>query len=287
MRLPTPLLRRNPYVHKNSFGHVLILSGSARMLGAGALSGLAAMRTGAGLVTLGVPESLNLVLQKKISPVLMTLPLKETPHQTISFSAFEQLKHRLGTFQVIAAGPGLSREPSTKKFIYKIIEKTENVLVLDADALTAVSQNLSILAMSNARKILTPHPGEMARLTSLRVPDIEKNREQISLAFAKKYCCVILLKGHRTVVASPEGKIYINKTGNAGMAKAGSGDVLTGMIAALSSQGVDEFTAAKTGAFLHGRAGDLAAKKKTMASMIASDIIDCIPLAIKTANRNF
>ena len=130
-------------------------------------------------------------------------------------------------------------------------------------------------------KVLTPHPGEMARLTGKPVQAVETDRKGIALGFARRYGCVVLLKGHRTVVASPDGRVYVNTTGNAGMATAGSGDVLTGMTAALLAQGVGAFEAARTGAYLHGKAGDMAAKIKGRAGMIASDIIACVPGAIK------
>lgn len=281
MRLPAPLLRLNPRVHKNDFGHILILGGSPRMLGASALCGLAAMRTGAGLVTLGVPESLNTTLQKKISSVLMTWPLKETRRHTIAEQAFSQLKGSLSRFDVIALGPGLSQEPGTIKFVNKILVSATNFLVIDADALNAISRNTALLSRSKARMILTPHPGEMSRLTGMGTRNIEKNRKTVAKNFARKFNCVLVLKGHGTVVASPTGRVFTNSTGNPGMATAGSGDVLTGMIAALAGQGLDDFTAAKLGVILHGQAGDMAAKKKTRAGMIAADMIDCIPQALK------
>ncbi len=280
MRLPTLLSRRNPKAFKNMYGHVLLLSGSRNMPGAASLSGLAAMRCGAGLVTLGIPKGLNAVIQKKTSPVIMTLPLDQTPQQTISAAAYSQLKDHIKTYQAVGIGPGLSRNPGTQRFILKIIETCAQPLVIDADALNAVAGNLKSLTRTTTLKILTPHPGEMARLTALKKKDVEKNREKIAKEFAVKHYCILLLKGHRTVVASPQGKTYINTTGNPGMATAGSGDVLTGMITAFLGQGLSGFEAAKWGAYLHGKAGDLAAKQKTRLSMIATDIIENIPTAV-------
>jgi ADP-dependent NAD(P)H-hydrate dehydratase / NAD(P)H-hydrate epimerase len=285
MRLPTPLLRLNPNVHKNDFGHVLILAGSARMLGAGALCGLAAMRSGAGLVTLGVPKSLVVALQKINSPVIMALPLKETRAHSISSFAFDQLKHSMNKYQAIAIGPGLSTESSTQQFILKIIEYAQAPIVIDADALSVIAKSLSLLIKSRAPKVLTPHPGEMAKLIPCSKTEVENNRETIAREFAQKYQCVLVLKGHRTIVASPDGEIYKNQTGNSGMATAGSGDVLTGMISAMLGQSVNPFTAAKSAVYLHGLAGDLAARKKTRAAMLATDIIDCIPKAIQQSSR--
>jgi NAD(P)H-hydrate epimerase len=282
MRLPTPLLRRKPDVYKNQFGHVLILAGSRRMLGAGALASLSAIRSGAGLVTLGIPQSLNLTAQKKIDNVIMTLPLKETREQTLSFSAYKQVKASFSTYSVIAIGPGLSQNPSTQRFIWSIIETSPVPLIIDADALNALCRNPKVLTKTKTTKILTPHPVEMSRLINRRKQDVERNRKGIAQEFANRHTCVLLLKGNKTVVASPGKKVYTNASGNAGMATAGSGDVLTGMIAAFTAQGLTGFDAAKYGAYVHGKAGDLAAKAKTRLSMTASDIIECIPKAIQS-----
>ncbi len=277
MRLPAPLSRKKQNVHKNDFGHVLILAGSRQMVGAAALTSLAAMRAGAGLVTVGLPGSLNSVIQKKISPVVMTLPLPETSQQSLSVGAFKQIK----TFpcDVAAIGPGLSRHPQTRRLILNIIVSIKRPLVIDADALNAVSTHTQILLKNRGIKILTPHPGEMARLTGLKKEFIERNRLMVSKNFAARFRCTVILKGHHSLVVSPQGKTYLNKTGNPGMATAGSGDVLTGIISAFLAQGLDGFEAAKLAVYIHGRAGDLAAKAKTKISLIATDIIEYLPPA--------
>jgi NAD(P)H-hydrate epimerase len=154
-------------------------------------------------------------------------------------------------------------------------------MVIDADGLNALAEDPKILLKAPAARILTPHPGEMSRLTGKGKSFIENNRTTATKNFAKKYRCILVLKGHRTIVAEPNGKIYINRTGNAGMAKAGSGDVLTGIITALLAQGIEPFTAARWSVFLHGRAGDLAAKTKGKASLIATDLIDYLSQAIR------
>ncbi len=281
MPLPLPLLRLNPKNCKNDFGHVLVLAGSSSMLGAGPLVALAAMRSGAGLTTIGVPKSLNLSLQKKISPVIMTWPLAETTHGTFSSKAYLAIWARLKNFGVLAIGPGLSQNRDTQKLILKLIAHCPIPIVIDADALNAVSLDLCVLQKSPCVKILTPHPGEMARLTGLTKIVIEKSRKHTAADFAKSFNVTLVLKGHRSIVASPDGKIYTNTTGNVGMATAGSGDVLTGMIAALLAQGLDAFTAARLGVTLHGLAGDLAAKEKTKVGLIATDLIEKIPAALK------
>ena len=279
MRLPAPLSQRKSDTRKNNYGHILILAGSKGMIGAAALTSLAAMRAGAGLVTVGIPESLNAVVQKKVANVVMTWPLRETRAQTIGLKAFSQIEKSYKNYGVIAVGPGLSRHPNTQKLILKVIAASSVPLVIDADALNALAGHLEILKKTTTIKILTPHAGEMARLT--KKLNIKKQRSKMAQEFAKKYNCIVLLKGHRTVVASPDGKMYVNKTGNPGMATAGSGDVLTGMIAALLGQGLSGFEAAKYGAYIHGKAGDLAARAKTQMALIASDIIEYIPKTIK------
>lgn len=284
MRLPAPLLRLKKDVHKNTFGHVLILAGSRSMLGAASLTSLAAIRSGAGLASLGIPKSLNATVQKKISNVIMTVPLVETREQTLALSCLKQIRNMYKKFDAIAIGPGLSTHTGTQKLIREVIQTSPVPLVIDADALTALSGHLNILTATRTMKVLTPHPGEMARLTGKTKSAIEASRRKAASDFSKKYRCVLLLKGHETVISSPDGKVYINKTGNPGMATAGSGDVLTGMIAAFIAQGLTGFEAAKYGAFLHGKAGDAAAAARSKLAMIASDIIDSIPKAVRSCH---
>ncbi|MCA9407323.1 MAG: NAD(P)H-hydrate dehydratase [Candidatus Omnitrophica bacterium] len=286
MRLPALLSRRQRNVHKNDFGHVLIIAGSNRYLGAGALCALASARSGAGLVTLAVPQSLNTPAQKKVANVVMTLPLKETLQQTIALTAYPQIAEFYPKIKAIAVGPGMTTNPMTKKFILKLIQSSPVPLIIDADALNALSGHLNSLTKTPTLKILTPHPGEMARLLNIDKKRIEADRKKYAQEFAQKYQCFLILKGHQTVVASPQGKIYVNKTGNPGMATGGTGDVLTGIIAAFIAQGVDGFAAAKFGVYLHGYAGDLAARNKTRVAMIASDIIESLPQSLAKLSKH-
>jgi hydroxyethylthiazole kinase-like uncharacterized protein yjeF len=281
MHLPAVLLRHSKNVYKNNFGRVFVLAGSQNMLGAGALTSLSAMRAGAGLVTLGVPQSLNPIAQKKISNVVMTLPLKETSSKTVSLSAFTQIQDFIKRCQALAIGPGLSTHPSTQKLCLRIIKEIDTPMVIDADGLNNIVGHLDILREKNSEKILTPHPGEMARLLNIKPNAVEKNRKTVAINFAKKYQCVVILKGHQSIVASPSGPYFMNSTGNAGMATAGSGDVLTGIIVAFLAQGLKAFEAAKFGVYIHGLAGDLAAKHKTKVGMIATDIIDSLAATFK------
>ena len=277
MPLPAPLSRSNPRSSKKDFGHLLIIAGSPSMLGAAALSSLAAMRSGAGLVTAAVGQNLNLILQKKISNCVMTKPLAQSRSGALSLKAYGQLKKIWDRFDAIAIGPGLGREPVTQQLARQVILHCPKPLVIDADALFALTGHTQILLKAKAARVLTPHCTEMSRLTNRSSSVIEASRLKTAHDFACRYNCVILLKGHRSVVASPQGKMYINRTGNVGMATAGSGDVLTGMITAFLGQGMSPFDAAKYGAYYHGKAGDLAARKKSKVSMIASDIIEQIP----------
>ena len=269
MPLPAPLSRSTPRLSKKDFGHLLIIAGSPSMLGAAALSSLAAMRCGAGLVTAAVPRGLNLTLQKKISNVVMTKPLSQSRCGAFSLKAYAQLKKIWDRFDAIAIGPGLGREWTTLQLARQVIIHCPKPLVIDADALFALAGHTQILLKAKAPRVLTPHCPEMSRLSNLSARD-----------FARRYHCVLLLKGHRTVVASAQGKTYINRTGNVGMATAGSGDVLTGMITAFLGQGMGPFDAAKYGAYYHGKAGDLAARLQGKVGMIASDIIDCLKEAL-------
>lgn len=281
MRLPARLLQRNPKSHKGDFGHIFILAGSRRYSGAAVLCAQAAMRSGAGLVTLGIPVSLNTAIMKIKPKEVMTLPLPENKQGSLSLAAGKIIGDFLKKIDILVVGPGLSQEPSTQRLIRKIAIGSDKPVVIDADGLNALSGHLELLKSVTADTILTPHPGEMAGLLGLRVNQIEADRKKIAQKFARGYKVTLVLKGHHSVVTDYHGNTYVNKTGNPGMATAGSGDVLTGIIAAFLGQGLDAFNAAKYGVYLHGLAGDLAAKEKTQIGLIASDIIDKIPEAIK------
>jgi len=284
MRLPARLLRRKPDSHKGDFGQIFILAGSYRFSGAAVLCAAAAMRSGGGMVTLGIPECINRAIIKIKPKEVMTLPLAETREGTLSLSAYKKISDFSKNIDVLVIGPGLSQNKSTQQLIRKLIANIDKPKVIDADGLNALVCNLNILRRTPYtvhRTIITPHPGEMAKLLGVSVKKVQDNREEIAKKFARDYKVTLVLKGHNTVVADNKGGFYINKTGNPGMATAGSGDVLTGIIAAFLGQGLNSFDAAKFAVYLHGLAGDLAAKEKTQMGMIASDIIDKIPGAIK------
>ena len=264
MRSPKPLLRDEPHSSKKDFGHLLVFAGSSSMLGASCLVSLAAIRSGAGLVTCAIPKELNLTLQKKISPVIMTLPFEKYIH----------IKEKFSYFNSLAIGPGLGRIASIGKVVLNLILDYDHPMVIDADALNFIAVQPNVLQKVKSPKILTPHTGEMARLTGLSVSCVEKNRRQVALDFAVEYKCILILKGHHTIVADPLGGVYINRSGNAGMAKAGMGDVLTGMIGGLLAQGVPAIDASRYGVFWHGKIGDTLALKQNRSSFIATDMIE-------------
>lgn len=274
----TFFLKRKLNTYKTDYGHIFVLAGSRGLSGAAVLCANSAMRSGAGLVTLGIPESLYPIAAKRVYLEVMAKPLPETRQKTLSLSGYQKIVNFSQKANVLAIGPGLSRNPSTQRLIRKIASHINKPLVIDADGLNALVGHLDILPRA---AILTPHPGEFSRLIRKPIEYIQKNREKLAKSFVSHYNIVLVLKGYRTIVAARDKKIYVNPTGNPGMATAGCGDVLTGIIAALLGQGLSAFEAAKTGAYLHGLAGDLAAKEKTQAGMIASDIIDKIPEAIK------
>ena len=291
MRLPAQLLHRKPEAHKGDFGHILILAGSARFSGAAVLCAEAAMRSGAGLVTVGIPKSLNNAVIKIKPKEVMTLPLPETKDVSLSSAGYKNIKEFTKKIDVLVVGPGLAQDKSTQSLVRKVISKINKPAVIDADALNALVGHLRILLSTipacpagrdyRLSTILTPHPTEMARLLGVSTIEVQNNRKEIAKKFACDYKVTLVLKGHNTIVADSEGNLYINKTGNPGMATAGSGDVLTGIICAFLGQGLTAFEAAKYAVYVHGLAGDLAAKEKTQVSLIASDILAKIPEAIK------
>ena len=281
MRLPARLLQRKAESHKGDYGHLFILAGSARFSGAGLLCAEAALRSGAGLVTLGLPKSINLAVIKIKPREVMTLPLEETREGTLNLNAFTKILRMLKQADVLVIGPGLGKNKSTYALIRKVINNCAIPAVIDADGLNALSKNLKILKNHKGVTMLTPHQKELSRLFGLGLARVQKNRKLVAKKYAKYYNNTIILKGHNTLVAGSRGQLYLNKTGNPGMATAGSGDVLSGIAGAFLGQGLEAFSAAKYAVYIHGLAGDIAAKDKTQMGLIASDIIDRIPDAIK------
>ncbi|MEA1968532.1 MAG: NAD(P)H-hydrate dehydratase [Thermodesulfobacteriota bacterium] len=272
---------RESETHKGSFGHLFIIAGSAGKTGAAALCANAAMRCGTGLVTLGIPESLNIAVEPQVCEA-MTLPLPEKEKGCLSELCFKAIKKAAVQKNAIALGPGMGTEQGTGELIKKIIREIDIPLIMDADALNCIADTPDILKEKKASVIVTPHPGEMARLCKKSVKEIQKNRIESAKNFAKEFDVVVILKGSKTITALPDGRIFINPTGNPGMASGGMGDVLTGMTAGLTAQGFSLKNAAIAGVYIHGLCGDILAEKKGPFGFLASDMVKTIPRAIYT-----
>ena len=271
-----PLRRRSS--HKGTFGHILHLAGSPGKAGAAILAAEASLSMGAGLVTVLTETDLLPVFMQRFTEVMCqaVCPAGRSPAPADLPVILEACTNR----EVLSIGPGLADTPSMAKLLFSLVPKCPLPMVIDATGLALIAQKPQILKKAKAPVILTPHPGEMARLTGLSIPDIQKDRVRVARQFAQAHRVVLVLKGARTVIASPDGRVAINPTGNPGMATAGSGDVLTGFLAALLGQGIAPHTAACIAVFLHGRAGDLAAQEHGELVLRASDLIKYIPAAI-------
>ncbi|MBI1977186.1 MAG: NAD(P)H-hydrate dehydratase [Candidatus Omnitrophica bacterium] len=275
---------RSRTAHKGDFGRVFILAGSQGLSGACFLASMAALRSGAGLVTVGVPKCLVAPLARRLTEAMM-LPLPETQEGTLSQSAHQPLARYLKTQDVFALGPGLSMNRATQALIRKAVLHAHQLMVIDADGLNAFTDRPELFKKLKSQVILTPHSGEFIRIFGGRISKTETERKRRVVQAAKAYGVVIALKGYRTVVASPRGEVYVNQTGNPGMATGGSGDVLTGVIAAMLGQHANPFQAACFGVFIHGLAGDLAKKEKGEISLVAGDILNALPLAFQKVLR--
>jgi NAD(P)H-hydrate epimerase len=301
---------RQKYSHKGDYGHVLIVAGSNGKTGAAFMTAKACLRSGAGLVTIGVPESLAHIFQTRVTEE-MTLILPDRGDGTLAEKASGVILDFLNKkADVIAIGPGIGVSTDTRKLIRTLIEHSRSSLVIDADGINSLQGEKEIFSQSKVPIILTPHPGEMARLlqrsavntqqsASPPIPPprggrvregvkatiselltkIEQDRINTAISFVKKTGTHLVLKGVPTIIAEPNGKAYINSTGNPGMATAGTGDVLTGIISGFLSQGLNTLDASILGVYTHGFAGDIAASEKGMHSLIATDIIDKLPAA--------
>ena len=274
------LPRRPLTAHKYSVGKVFVVAGSRRFTGAPFMCAQAAMRMGAGAVILGTPKSLQPILARKFTEVMIA-PLEETSDGAIAWAALESIRERVAWADVIIAGPGLSRDPETERLVRQLVTETEKPLVLDADALFMVAGNSGILRKRNQPTIITPHTGELSAITGDKASQIEMFRVEAGRAAAKSLHSIVCLKGSPTVTGVPDGRAFLNSTGNPGMATIGSGDVLTGMIGSLLGQGVSPAEAAFGGVFLHGLAGDLAASDLGQRSVMAMDILGRIPKAAR------
>lgn len=266
--------KRRDNSHKGDYGKILIIGGSVGMSGAAAMAARASLRCGAGLVTVAVPRSVNDIIQQKIDEV-MTLPLPETDGG-ISFEALETLAERANKCDAVLIGVGIGRKEETVKLICELLPKLSVPTVVDADGLYAVSQNTEVIKKCSCKLVLTPHTQEMSILSGIASDIIERKRFEVSTEFVAENGVTLILKGHHTIITASDLTATVNTSGNSGMAGAGSGDVLAGMTVAFLARGLDPYTAAVTGTYLHGEAGDYAKERLGKDAMTAGDIIEAI-----------
>jgi len=278
---------RPPDAHKGSCGRIVVIAGSVGMTGAAALTSSAALRMGAGLVTLGVAESLNDILEVKLTEV-MTKPLPEVrKRRCLSLRAVGEIRRMSERADCMAIGPGLSTHQETAELVRRIVPNVQIPVVLDADGLNALAGRVALLKDVDAPMVITPHPGEFSRLTGAKIEDIVDAPLSAPAAVAAEYGTTVVLKGAPTVIALGSGETFINPTGNAGMATGGSGDVLTGMVAGLIGQRIESSAAARIGVYLHGLAGDLAREEKGELGLIAGDLVEFLPAATRCVQRGY
>ena len=279
-----PLIGPRPAAaNKGNYGHVLVIGGSLGKAGAAAMAGMSVLRSGAGLSTIATPKSV-LATVAGFHPEVMTEPLQETEAGTISLRAMEYgyVDGLVKGKTVLAIGPGISRNPDTVEFVRTVVAKFKVPLVVDADGLNAFEGVAEKLNGQDHPMVITPHPGEMARLTGLSIPQIQRDRIGVARAFARNHNLIVVLKGHRTLVADPNGEIWVNTTGNPGMATGGTGDILTGIVAGMMAQHPHQLIDAVTSAvYLHGLAGDVARETMGEQSLVATDLVKALPEAFR------
>ena len=282
------LMRPRPAeAHKGGFGHVLVIGGSEGKAGAAAMAGMSALRSGAGLSTVATAKSV-LATVAGFHPEVMTEALEETEAGTISPRALDygRVDELVKGKTVLAIGPGISRHPETTAFVRTVVGKYAVPLVVDADGLNAFAGQAEKLDGQNRPLVITPHPGEMARLTGLSIPEVQRDRVGIARGFAREHGVIVVLKGHRTLVALPHGQVWVNPTGNPGMATGGTGDILTGMVAGIMAQNPQHLTEAVASAvYLHGLAGDVACETTGEPSLVATDLVKALPEAFRRVSE--
>ncbi len=271
---------RWPDTHKGTYGHLLVVAGSTGRAGAGILTSNGALRSGTGLVTLALPSS-AVTAADAVALEVMTEPLPETLEGTISHAGLQAIMSLLDDMDALAIGPGLTVHEETSRLVLDVLASTDLPVVIDADALNALDGELKLIQARGGHTVLTPHPGEMGRLLGVSTAQVQADRVGAAQKCAKKSGAVVVLKGARTIVTQPDGSYYINMTGNPGMATAGSGDVLTGMIGALLARGLDPIASSLASVFLHGAAGDHAADRMTEHSVTAGDLLEDIGPTLK------
>jgi len=284
-----PLIGPRPLAaNKGNFGHVLVVGGSVGKAGAAAMAGMAALRTGAGLSTVATPKSV-LATVAGFHPEVMTEPLDETDAGSISTRALagQRMDALIKGKTVLAVGPGISRNPETSEFVRSLVTKCKTPLVLDADGLNALEGRAAELSGKGRSLVITPHPGEMARLVTSTVAAVQRDRTNVARTFAREHDLIVVLKGHRTLIAQPDGTVWVNTTGNPGMATGGTGDILTGMVAGMIAQNREHVVEAVIAAVhLHGLAGDVACESMGEHSLIATDLLKALPEAFRRVRES-
>lgn len=276
------LLPPRPFAsHKGTYGHLLVVAGSEGKTGAATLTALGGLRVGAGLVTAAIPASLNDILEIKLTEA-MTLPLAEAPGvRALGWASLPDLETFWPGKTAIALGPGLGTHPETTKLVREVVRRASLPLVIDADGLNALAEDLDCLKEAAAPIILTPHPGEMSRLVGRSTQEIQAQRLEQAQELAQRYGVIVTLKGAQTLIADPEGRVSINPTGNPALASGGTGDVLTGMIGGFLAQKVAPFDAARLGVYLHGLAADHRAEWQGQCGMVAGELLEELPEVIE------
>lgn len=279
-RIRTVLSPRAGDAHKGTTGHLLVVGGCPGKSGAAAMSAMSAMRAGAGLVTIGVGETLVPIMDT-MAAECMSLPLPDSGTGLLKIDALEKIIEFMEGMKALAMGPGMGTDPGTGELVRKILSASEVPMVIDADGLNNIAGHMNVLKNRKGPVILTPHPGEMSRLNGKSVEEIQKDRIKTARGFAEQYNVHLVLKGAKTVIAHPDGRLFINPTGNPGMASGGMGDVLTGLIAGFLAQGYAPEDAAHIGVYLHGAAADFLSDAMGPFGYIAGDVMESVPAEIK------
>jgi hydroxyethylthiazole kinase-like uncharacterized protein yjeF len=275
---------RSREAHKGTYGHLLIVAGSLGKTGAAALAARAALRSGAGLVTVATPGSQQPVLASLLLEA-MTESLPETATHTIALAAADVVAELAESRDAVALGPGLGRDGETAEAVRRLAKDVRRPMVIDADGLTALAEHLDILAGAAGPRCLTPHPGEMARLLGVTTAEVQRDRINAALEIATNRRVHVVLKGATSVLAAPDGTVVLNPTGNPGMASGGTGDVLTGVVGAFLARGMEPGSALQSAVYLHGLAGDVAAARIGQESLVAGDVIEALPGAFADVTR--
>ena len=266
--------------HKGTYGHLLVVAGSLGKSGAAALAAAAALRSGVGLVTVATPASQQPVVAGLVREA-MTEPLPETGARTFALKAREVVAELAAPRDAVALGPGIGLDEETRAAARALVQELPKPMAVDADGLSALAGHLEALRAAPAARVLTPHPGEMARLLAASVPDVQRARITTVREFATRHGAHVVLKGAWSVIGDPEGRVFVNPTGNPGMASGGTGDVLTGILGALLARGMAPGVALQAAVYLHGLAGDIAAERVGEESLIAGDVIGALPEAFR------